>query len=119
VAPKRGERVAPPARAGEWTLVFGEKAAAEGWEELCRQAPGNTHEAWESISRNPRDRTRNPDRVAQLRGELGIRVVKGKTLEQWQYEVTSGGRIWYCPDDAERIVYITHAACGHPRQTGR
>jgi hypothetical protein len=59
VAPKRGERVAPPARAGEWTLVFGEKAAADGWEELCRQAPGNTREAWDSISRNPRDRTKN------------------------------------------------------------
>jgi hypothetical protein len=46
-------------------------------------------------------------------------VVKGKTLEQWQYEVTGGGRIWYCPDDDDRVVYIMHAATGHPRETGR
>jgi hypothetical protein len=23
----------------------------------------------------------------------------GEMLEQWQYEVTAGGRIWYCMDD--------------------
>ena len=117
MAPKRGDRVAPPARAGEWTLVFAEGAAATGWEELCHQAPGPTREAWDHLSRNPRDRALNPTRVAQLRGELGHRVVRGRTLEQWQYEVTGPGRIWYCPDDAERVVYITRASTAHPKQT--
>jgi hypothetical protein len=117
VAPKRGERAAPPARAGEWTLVFAEQAAATGWEELCAQAPGPTREAWDHLSRNPRDRSVNPGRIAQLRGDLGQRVVRGRSLEQWQYEVTGAARIWYCPDDAPRIVHITRASTGHPKET--
>ncbi|WP_279579520.1 hypothetical protein [Fodinicola feengrottensis] len=38
-------------------------------------------------------------------------------LEQWQYEVTSGGRSWYCPDPARRIGWITWAGTGHPKAT--
>jgi hypothetical protein len=51
--PKRGERVAPPARRGEWELRFGESEAAAGWDELCRQAPGPVREAWDALSREP------------------------------------------------------------------
>jgi hypothetical protein len=43
----------------------------------------------------------------RLKGTLGSRTVHGKVLEQWQYEVTSGGRIWYCPDPERRIVWLT------------
>jgi hypothetical protein len=117
VAPKRGERVAPPARVGEWTLIFAEKAAAHGWEDLCAQAPGPTRDAWDHLSKNPRDRTTNPGRIARLRGELGARVVQGQTFEQWQYEVTGAGRIWYCPDDGRRVVHVTLAMRGHPKRT--
>jgi len=59
-------------------------------------------EMWLHISRSPRSREPNPDRVTQLRHALGTRVVKGESLEQWQYEVTGGGRVWYCPDDAAK-----------------
>jgi len=52
-----------------------------------------------------------------LRHALGTRVVKGKPLEQWQYEVTGGGRVWYCPDDAAKIVHITFAGVGRPKAT--
>lgn len=97
--------------------MFAESAAAVGWEELCTQACGPTRDAWEHLSRNPRDRSLNPGRVAQLRRELGQRVVRGRPLEQWQYEVTGAGRIWYCPDDTERVVYITRASTGHPKET--
>jgi hypothetical protein len=38
-------------------------------------------------------------------------------LEQWQYEVTGAGRIWYCPDDALHVVFITKASTGHPGET--
>ena len=31
-----------------------------------------------------------------LKGSLGSRTVNGEELEQWHYEVTAGGRIWYC-----------------------
>lgn len=48
---------------------------------------------------------------------LGTRVVNGETLEQWQYEVTGGGRLWYCIDDVRRLVWLTGAATGHPKRT--
>ncbi|WP_416902390.1 hypothetical protein [Micromonospora echinospora] len=38
-------------------------------------------------------------------------------LVQWQYEVTAGGRIWYCPDPDRRIVWIVSAGPGHPKLT--
>lgn len=100
--PKRGERVAPPQRAGEWELRHGDDSV-DGWEELCKQAPGPAREAWDRLSREPRDRT-NHGRQHQLKAGLATRQVKGKVLEQWQYEVTGAGRIWYCPDDAAKTV---------------
>lgn len=38
-------------------------------------------------------------------------------MEQWQYEVTSGGRIWYGIDDVKRTIWMTHAGTGHPKAT--
>jgi hypothetical protein len=35
----------------------------------------------------------------------------------WQYEVTAGGRIWYCIDKAKHIVWLLHAGPGHPKAT--
>jgi hypothetical protein len=50
-------------------------------------------------------------------GELGKRDIKGERLEQWQYEVTGAGRVWYCIDDKNRRVWFTLAATGHPKST--
>jgi hypothetical protein len=116
VSKKRGARAAPPPRKGEWVLRFHDADAADGWEELCKQAAGPTREAWEVITRNPRDRS-NPSRQAQLRHDLATRTIGGKVLEHWQYEVTGAGRIWYCPDDEIMTVLITRARCGHPKET--
>lgn len=113
---KRKERVAPPARAGEWELRFGTSEAATGWEELCKQAAGPTRAAYDALSRNPRDRT-TPDRQHPLKGELASRTVGGTALEQWQYEVTGAGRIWYCIDDSKRQVLLMLAMTGHPKAT--
>jgi len=55
----------------------------------------------------------HPSRQHRLRSDLGTRAIKGKMLEQWQYEVTGAGRIWYCPDDALHVVFITKASTGH------
>ena len=40
-------------------------------------------------------------------------------LEQWQYEVTGGGRIWYGIDDKRHLVWLTRAIVGHPTATNR
>jgi len=57
-------------------------------------------------------RPENLARQHRLRGQLAERVVGGRTLEQWQYEVTAAGRIWYCPDPERRIVRVFAASPG-------
>ena len=113
---KRGDRVAPPARSHEWELRFGDTDAAEGWEDLCQQAPGPTRDAFDSLLKDPRDPSR-PGRQHRLKGALGSRQIAGVLLEQWQYEVTAGGRIWYCIDDHKKRVIIVLASTKHPKIT--
>jgi hypothetical protein len=112
---KRGERVAPPPRPGEWELRFATSEAARGWEDLCAQAPSPTRACYDALSRDPRDRS--SARQHPLKGELATRELKGARLEQWQYEITGAGRVWYCIDDAHRRVLLTLAAPGHPKPT--
>jgi hypothetical protein len=112
--PKRKERVAPPPKKGSWDFRYATNDAVAGWEALSAAAANNTCTAWENIIANPRARN---ERQHPLRGSLGTREVNGRLLEQWQYEVTAGGRVWYCIDDAERIVWMTWAGTGHPKAT--
>lgn len=113
---KRGDRVAPPGRPGGWEARFATSDAAKGWEELCRTARSNTWEAWIVLIERPTS-PENPGRQHRLRGQLASHKIKGKTLDQWQYEVTSGGRIWYCTDPEARVVWIVAARTGHPKST--
>ena len=66
------------------------------------------------ITADPRERT---DRQHPPKGSLGRRSVNGEDIEQWQYEVTGGGRLWYCIDDKKRTVWLTEATAGHPKAT--
>jgi hypothetical protein len=61
----------------------------------------------------------NPGRQHRLKAALGALKVGGVELEQWQYEVTSGARIWYVIDDQERTLWVTKAETGHPGITDR
>jgi hypothetical protein len=62
-------------------------------------------------------RPENQSRQHRLSYEYRRREIGARTLGQWQYEVTSGGRIWYCPDPERRIIWITRAGTGHPKAT--
>jgi hypothetical protein len=44
-------------------------------------------------------------------------MIAGVVMEQWQYEVTGGGRVWYCIDDASHSLIMTMASVGHPKKT--
>ncbi|MGH9223894.1 MAG: hypothetical protein ACRD2W_08960 [Acidimicrobiales bacterium] len=112
--PKRRERVAPPPSPGGWDFRYGTREAAKGWETICAVAPANARVAWEKITADPRERTR---RQHPLKGSLGTRTVNGEAMEQWQYEVTAGGRLWFCIDDNTRTVWLTDASPGHPKAT--
>ncbi len=111
---KRKERVAPPPRAGGWDFRFATSDAVKGWDQVGSAAANNARTAWERITTDPRQRDQ---RQHPLRGSFGRRTVNGKEMEQWQYEVTGGGRIWYCIDDATRTVWMTDASAGHPKAT--
>src|SRR6266567_7115753 len=113
---KRGDRVAPPARPDGWEARFATTEAAKGWEDLCQAARSNTWEAWVILTERP-TQPENRTRQHRLRGQFASHNIGGCSLEQWQYEVTSGGRIWYCPDPAKRIVWVVSASTSHPKGT--
>jgi hypothetical protein len=115
VSPKRGDPVAAPPGPGEWEIRFAGADAVKGWEALCKQAPGNTLEAWRVMRTNPRPPI--DSRHTPLKGELTHKVIGGHALEQWQLEVTGAGRIWYAIDDDGHKVWLTHASTGHPKAT--
>lgn len=112
--PKRRERVAPPPAPRGWDFRYATNDAARGWEQVCSAAASNARTAWERITDDPR---RRDSRQHPLKGSLGARPVNGIELEQWQYEVTGGGRLWYCIDDDSRTVWLTAASVGHPKAT--
>src|SRR5437879_1694616 len=45
------------------------------------------------------------DRQHRLRGDLATHRHNGRDMEQWEYEVTSGGRVRYVIDDDNRTVW--------------
>jgi hypothetical protein len=44
-------------------------------------------------------------------------MIGDQELDQWHYEVTEAGRVWYCTDPKQKIVWMTDASVGHPRAT--
>jgi hypothetical protein len=116
VSPKRGDRVTVPPPDGIWDVRFGTSDAATGWEELCRHALANTRRCLELLRTDPR-RGPGQDRQHRLRGELATHRHDGMDLEQWEYEVTSGGRVRYVIDDQRRMVWIVYASPRHPKDT--
>lgn len=115
MSPKRKDRTAPPPVDNEWDIRFGTNEAAKGWEELCRQAATNTRTAFELMRSNPRPA--EDRRHTRLRGGLASRTLDGRELEQWEIEVTGGGRIFYLVDDAKHTVWVVFASLRHPKVT--
>jgi hypothetical protein len=116
LSPKRGDRAAPPPVEGEFDLRFANSTAADGWDQLARQVPGNLRRAYDAIRADPRCATA-PERQHRLKGSLATGMWKGQPHERWQYEVTGAGRIWYLVDDDRGTAWITHAGTGHPSET--
>lgn len=78
--------------------------------------PGAARQAWEPL------RTASPSApthqvTAPLRDQLAQRTMRGRDLDQWQFEITGAGRIWYALDDEARTVWVTRASTGHPKAT--
>jgi mRNA-degrading endonuclease RelE of RelBE toxin-antitoxin system len=117
VSPKRRDRVAPPSIDDEWNVRFATSEAAKGWDDLCTQATGNTRDAFELMRSNPRPP--EDGRHTRLRGGLATNEFDGRTLEQWEIEVTGSGRILYLVDDDKHTVWVVYASMRHPKKTER
>lgn len=113
---KRGDLALRPPKGGEWKIRLATSDAAKGWDDCVLQAPGALATLFDRLTEDPRKVT-NFDRQGRLKGSLGIVEVKGKQLEQWQYELTGGGRIWFAPDDEQRTVWVVLASLSHPKAT--
>lgn len=114
----RGSRVPAPPSGAEWDLRFASKSAAKSWEELCNTAAGNCAAMHQQLRADPRQ-TRNPHRHHQLHGDLATARHGGRLLEQWQYEITGAGRVWFLIDDDRHRVWLTLVESGHPSKTDR
>lgn len=114
--PKRGDRVAPPPRPGTWELRFAEISAADGWEKLVQNIPTAALSCYDALSTDPLEYS---NRQKQLHGDFATAVVGGRLLPQWQHEVTSGGRVWYCPDSERQIIWLTKVSLHAPSRTHR
>jgi hypothetical protein len=91
VPPKGGDRVAPPPRPGSWELRFADSAVGGDWERLVQNVPSAALACFDALSSSPHVYS---SRQKHLRGEFAMRAVGGRPLPQWQYDVTSGGRVW-------------------------
>ena len=116
MSPKRNDPAPIPTLPDEWKLILGTTDAANGWDELSRIATANTRRCWDALRTNPRS-TANRQRQHRLAGPLATGAYKGAALEQWEYEVTSGGRVRYLIDDDARTVWIVYASPQHPKDT--
>jgi hypothetical protein len=114
-AARRGDELHP---SSPWRVIARDRRAATGWEQLTSQAPANLRRAWFAITDDPRS-TDDPSRQHRLKSVLGSIKIEDRELEQWQYEVTGGGRLWYAIDDERRILWITRAGTAHPGVTDK
>ncbi|MBQ1092173.1 hypothetical protein [Streptomyces sp. B93] len=108
MSPKKGDRVSVPPLSG-WNVVYGTTEAATGWEP-------NAHRCLEALRADPLSRA-NWNRQHQLRGRHATREWKGSELEQWEYEITSGGRVRYLVSPDTSTVILVYASPRHPKDT--
>lgn len=96
--------------------MFGTNDAAKGWDELCAQAATNTRDAWLLMRSDPAPTART-SRQHPLKADYATGTFRGRSLPQWQIEVTAGGRIWYLVDAEARRVIVMYASTRHPKAT--
>lgn len=101
----------------DWVIKPASAQTEKAWKLALDQEPEIMEEERKRLRTRPLDRSDNPRRTHQLKGKLAERRIQGERYEQWQHEITSAGRVWYCPDRKNRIIYVTHVSLSHPKET--
>lgn len=117
MAKGRGDRVLPPTRKGDFVIRHSGNSK-KGWDDLEKISPSALRELWDLLETSPARERSNDHYPLSKDKSLSHVTVNGKSYEQWQYKVTSKSRVWYCVDEDEKVVYITHAGVAHPKATG-
>ena len=115
--PATAAEPAPRAASVEWKIKPATAQALKEWDSVCTEAPELMAAERERLRTRPLDRSDNPRRTAQLKYKLATRRIGDKVLPQWQREISAAGRVWYCPDKIERIIWVTKAELSHPAET--
>lgn len=100
-----------------WKVKPASAQAHKQWQEAMQREPDMMSAERARLTERPTFRGDNPRWTHQLKHDLATRRVGSDKLPQWQHELTSGGRIWYCIDKEERVVWVTNVALSHPKET--
>jgi len=87
-----------------WLVVALNRRVNRDWEALLLRAPENASRCYEDLCTAPM--VRKPKRVFPLKGK--------RYTGAWEYEVTSGDRVFYVPDEEKRKVVVYYAG-KHPK----
>jgi len=82
-----------------WLVVAKNRKVNRAWEALMQRSPENTHRCYEYLCTTPT--TPLPRRIFPLRGKEYEGV--------WEYEVTSGDRVFYIPNEDLKKVFVFYA----------
>lgn len=100
---------------GAWTIRAASARAQREWEAATAAGPDLMAATRERLRFRPIDRSDNPNRTHRLKPPLDSKTINGQKLPQWQHEITSAGRIHYCPDKTTRTVWVTMVDLRHPK----
>lgn len=101
----------------DWKIKPASAQAEKQWNKAKEKEPDLMAKEKERLENRPLERGDNPGRTHKLRGPLSTRMVGRVRYDQWQHEISSAGRVWYCVDRKNRIVWITQVSLGHPKDT--
>lgn len=101
-----------PTKASEFTIVFGTRQAAKGWQDVCATQRNSVADAWDFLTRTPTERL---PRNHPLKGELSTVTHAGREHAQWQHELPGGARIWFYVDGSKVVLVEVHTH--HPNAT--
>lgn len=91
--------------ASTWVVVARNRRVNNDWKVLVQRNPENAKRCYHHLSTQPL--TRYPGRIFPLRGK--------KYSGAWEYEVSSGDRVFYVPDQKQQKVVVYYAG-EHPKK---
>jgi hypothetical protein len=107
--PKRPAKSRQPADTQPWRIRPASARVHRQWQRAIAAEPELMADLRERLRLRPLDRSDNPNRTHRLRGQLAEKWIGDVKLPQWQHQITSAGRVFYCPDRDAHVVWVTMA----------